>query len=104
MSVLGARFVSAIIMHIQVETDFKQGLKMMKYVINHRKDFMNPNGAIMICLMQITSAFFAMTYSMFWQLSKTNPVDALLVHVSFVIIAKVSNIFAASLPPGTRFT
>lgn len=34
VTVLGARFVCSILMHLQVEGDMRQGLKMMKYVTN----------------------------------------------------------------------
>ena len=34
INVLGARFVCTILMHLQVESDLRQGLKMMKYVTN----------------------------------------------------------------------
>lgn len=32
--VLGSRFVCSILMHLQVEGDMRQGLRMMKYVTN----------------------------------------------------------------------
>lgn len=35
ITVLGARFVCSILMHLQVEGDMRQGLQMMKYVTNH---------------------------------------------------------------------
>jgi hypothetical protein len=34
ISVLGARFVCTILMHLQVESDMRQALRMMKYVTN----------------------------------------------------------------------
>ena len=34
VSVLGARFICTILMHLQVESDMRQGLRMMKYVTN----------------------------------------------------------------------
>ena len=42
LAVLGARFIASILMHLQVESDLRQGLQMMKYVSNHGKDFSNP--------------------------------------------------------------
>ena len=34
--VLGSRFLCTILMHLQVESDVRQGIKMMKYNTNHR--------------------------------------------------------------------
>jgi len=34
LSVMGARFICTILMHLQVEGDMRQGLRMMKYVTN----------------------------------------------------------------------
>ena len=34
LSVLGARFIATILMHLQVEGDIGQGIRMMKYVTN----------------------------------------------------------------------
>ena len=48
---LGARFVCTILMHLQVEADVRQGLKMMKYVTNHSYDFMSPGTAFSIGMM-----------------------------------------------------
>ena len=35
LTCLGARFICSILMHLQVEGDVRQGLKIMKYVTNH---------------------------------------------------------------------
>ena len=51
LSVLGARFVCSILMHLQVEGDVRQGLRMMKYVTNQPFDFSNPASAFFVSLM-----------------------------------------------------
>lgn len=51
ISVLGARFVCSILMHLQCESDLRQGISMMKYVVNHSDSFSNPGYAYLIALM-----------------------------------------------------
>ena len=46
-------------MHLQVEGDLRQGLKMMKYVSNQPFDFSNPQAAFFVALMQIIGGLFA---------------------------------------------
>jgi len=38
-----ARFAATMFMHIAVEKDVNNGLTMMKYVVNHRDNFVNHN-------------------------------------------------------------
>ena len=52
VTVLGARFVCTILMHLQVENDMRQGLRMMKYVTNQPFDFSNPGSAFSVAMMQ----------------------------------------------------
>lgn len=51
VTVLGARFVCTILMHLQVENDMRQGLRMMKYVTNQPFDFSNPGSAFSVAVM-----------------------------------------------------
>ena len=48
MSVLAARFVCSIMMHLQVSADEAQGLQMMKYLVNHPKEFSAPRLAFTV--------------------------------------------------------
>ena len=59
LTVLGARFVCTILMHLQVEGDMRQGLRMMKYVTNQPFDFTNPTAAFFVALMQCLGGLFA---------------------------------------------
>ena len=48
MSVLAARFVCSIMMHLQVSSDEAQGLQMMKYLVNHPEEFSAPRLAFTV--------------------------------------------------------
>ena len=43
--VLMCRWMASIFMHVYVEKDVRNGLGMMKYVVNHRENFLNPTVA-----------------------------------------------------------
>jgi len=43
-------------MHLNVEKDVNQGINLMKYVVNHYKNFNNPYGAFLIAFLH----FFVM--------------------------------------------
>ena len=51
LSTMAARFICTILMHLQVESDIRQGLRMMKYVTNQPFDFSNPASAFFVSLM-----------------------------------------------------
>jgi hypothetical protein len=44
------------LMHLNVEKDVNQGINLMKYVVNHYKNFNNPYGAFLIAFLH----FFVM--------------------------------------------
>ena len=48
LATMAARFICTILMHLQVESDVRQGLRMMKYAINHHEDFSGPLNAFFI--------------------------------------------------------
>lgn len=39
VQILCTRFVAAMMMHLQVEKDIRNGLTMMKYAVNHYSNF-----------------------------------------------------------------
>lgn len=52
VTVLGARFVCSILMHLQVEGKTRRGLMMQKYAANHHTEFVNPTVAWACGVMQ----------------------------------------------------
>lgn len=48
LATMAARFICTILMHLQVEGDIRQGLRMMKYSLNHSNDFSGPFNAFLI--------------------------------------------------------
>lgn len=95
---LGARFVCTILMHLQVEGDLRQGLKMMKYVSNQPFDFSNPQAAFFVALMQILGGIAAEFACIIYLCSITQTIDVIIKFVALASIAKVDDFYASALP------
>lgn len=97
-SVMGARFICSILMHLQVESDMRQGLRMMKYVTNHPFDFSNPMTAFFVALMQCIGGLFAEIACILFLCSINSAIDVIIKFVALASIAKVDDIYASALP------
>lgn len=98
VSVLGARFICTILMHLQVEGDMRQGLRMMKYVTNHPFDFSNPSSAFFVALMQTLGGLAAEIACILFLGSIDKAIDVIIKFVALASIAKVDDIYASALP------
>lgn len=102
VTVLGARFICTILMHLQVEGDVRQGLRMMKYNTNHRDQFIAPNTAFFIALMQTIGGLAAEIFCILYLCSINSPVDVIIRFVALASIAKVDDFYASALPAGNK--
>jgi hypothetical protein len=51
MYVLFIRFIASMLMHFNVEKDVRNGLNMMKYIVNHEENFVRPADTFLICFL-----------------------------------------------------
>jgi hypothetical protein len=51
MSLIAARFLASMLMHINVEKDVQLGIQMMKYCANHYENFTNPHAAFFVAFL-----------------------------------------------------
>lgn len=98
VSVMGARFICTILMHLQVEGDMRQGLRMMKYVTNQPFDFANPGSAFFVALMQTLGGLAAEIACILFLGSINKAIDVIIKFVALASIAKVDDIYASALP------
>ncbi len=98
VTVLGARFVCTILMHLQVESDMRQGLRMMKYVTNQPFDFSNPGCAFAVALMQTFGGLFAEIACIVYLSNINKAIDVIIKFVALASIAKVDDFYASALP------
>ena len=105
VTVLGARFVCTILMHLQVENDMRQGLRMMKYVTNQPFDFSNPGSAFSVAMMQCLGGLAAEIACIVYLSNITSAIDVIIKFVALASIAKVDDFYASALPTdGNKIT
>ena len=98
VSVMGARFICTILMHLQVESDIRQGLRMMKFVTNQPFDFSNPVSAFFVSLMQICGGLAAEIACILFLGSIDTAINVIIKFVALASIAKVDDFYASALP------
>ena len=98
LATMAARFICTILMHLQVESDIRQGLRMMKYVLNHRGDFSGPFNAFSIGWLQMTGGLLAEISCILYLSSINTPMDVIIRFIAMGSIAKVDDFYASALP------
>ena len=99
---LAARFTCTILMHLQVESDIRQGLRMMKYLLNHSEDFSSPFNAYLIGLLQMIGGIGAEIGCVIYLSSINSPMDVIIRFIAMGSIAKVDDFYASALPDENR--
>lgn len=94
---LGARFVCTILMHLQVESDTRQGINMMKYSVNHWGNFRNPKIAFSIGFMQMFGGIATEICCMIYLASITDTINTVIKFIALGNIAKVDDFYAGAL-------
>ena len=84
-----ARFLSSMMMHINVEKDVKNGLSMMKYAVNHYKDFNNPQMAFFTGTLSLIISIWVEINVM---LILTALPDVLGIIVRYISLASIANV------------
>jgi len=85
-------------MHLQVESDIRQGLVIMKYVIGHGNCFTNPTAAYMIGFMQLMGGIFAEIACVLFLSSLDDVIEIIIRFIALGSIAQVDDFYAASIP------
>ena len=102
LATMAARFICTILMHLQVESDIRQGLRMMKYSINHSDDFSGPFNAFLIGFLQMIGGLSAEIACIFYLSSINTPMDVIIRFIAMGSIAKVDDFYASALPDDNR--
>ena len=92
------RLICTIMMHLQTEGDIRQGLRMMKFVVNHEEEFFNPGLAFLIGLLQFFGGLASEVLCIVFLTSIKTVIDTLIRFDAFGSIAKIDNFFADALP------
>ena len=102
VTILALRFVCTMLMHLQVESDVRQGLRMMKYLVNHTEDFSAPINAFLIGLMQVFTGLATELACICFLATVGNEIDVIIKYMALSSIAKVDDIYAGALAKDNR--
>ena len=103
MSVLAARFVCSIMMHLQVVSDEQQGMNLMKYMVNHPEEFSAPRLAFVVGFLQFFVGFMTELCCIIFLGSLDNAIGVIIRFIALGSIAKVDNFYADALPSISSF-
>ena len=89
LDMMAARFVASMMMHINVEKDVRNGIQMMKYSINHYKQF---NNVIPAFLIGFNCTLISMIVEINVMIILSSLKDILGVVLKYVSLAAIANI------------
>lgn len=93
------RFLCAILLHIQLEADVRQGIAMLKYYNNHSGDFVGRgNEPAVVATMQLIGALFAETVNIVLICSQLTVIDSVLNFIALGVITEIDNYYYNALP------
>lgn len=97
MDIMCARFLASILMHINVEKDIRNGLKYMKYIINHRENFKDPLTAFFVSFL-LALISFSIEFTVVLVLTSISSTLAVIMkYVSLAAIANIPRFYIGSL-------
>jgi len=88
-TVLMARFITSMMMHIIVEKDLAHSLNMMKYLVNHHQHFVNPYASFLFGFLSFIISLHVEINALVIFASMTNVTGIV---VKYVAIAAIINI------------
>ena len=96
-NVISSRFLASMMMHLNVEKDVRNGISMMKYVVNHFDNFHNLHAAFLISfLLAVNSLAIELTVILVL-LSFPNLIQVIMGYVSLAAISHIPRFYFNSL-------
>lgn len=92
-----ARFVASMFMHINVEKDVRAGINMMKYSLNHYKNFTNPYPPFFLGLIATILSVIVEINVMLILSNMTDCLNVINKYVSLSAVANIPRFYYASL-------
>ena len=102
VTVLALRFICGLLMHLQVEGDIRQGLRMMKYVVNHREEFSAPFNAFLVGFLQVFTGLATEICTYLFLATINVEIDVIINYMAVTVVSMVDNIYLESMPAGNR--
>lgn len=92
-----ARFVASMMMHINVEKDVRNGISMMKYAVNHYRNFNNVVPPFILAMMSTLISLIVEVNVMIILSSMPNVLGVVMKYVSLAAIANIPRFYFSSL-------
>ena len=102
VTTLALRFLCTALMHLQVEADVRQGLRMMKYSSNHPHEFSAPINSFLTGLMQAITGVLTELACILYLASVNAEIDVIIRFIALGSIAKVDDFYYSALPAENR--
>jgi hypothetical protein len=93
-----ARFICSVMMHLQVESDVRQGQVMMKFATNHPKEFDHPGLAFLIGFMQFSGGLLCEVACLYYLSTIPSTMDVIIKFIALGKIAMIDDMYAAAMP------
>ena len=100
--IIGLRVMVSIMMHLNVEADTRQGLNMMKYLVNHPEDFTSPVIAYMVGFAQAMTGTLCEIACVCYLGTIQSPISVMICYMSLGAIASVDDMYAGALDAANR--
>ncbi len=91
------RFVTALLLHMELIEDVKQGINMMHYLNTHPDHFTGCFYPFMISLLQTFGGLIAEALNLFMLSTRSDVADCITFYVAFRVLSSIDNIYAESL-------
>ena len=92
-----ARFISSMMMHLQVEQDLQLALTLMKYSVNHHENFTSPYPAFLLAFLHFINNVSVEINVILIFTSIQDVVDTLIKYVSLAVASRVPAFYFQSL-------
>ncbi len=96
-SVFITRFICAIMLHVRLETEVRQGLNMIRYLINHSHEFSSTIVPFMVAQMQLSAALLTEIINICLICGQNSIMDAIINFIALGAISEIDNYYATSL-------
>ena len=91
------RFVTALLLHMELIEDVKQGINMMHFLNTHPDNFTGAFYPFVISLLQTFGGLIAEALNLFMLSTRSSVADCITFYVAFRVLSSVDNIYAESL-------
>jgi hypothetical protein len=95
--IICVRFIASMMMHLNVEKDLRNGISMMKYCVNHWKNFNYLGTAFTASFLLTITAILIEFTVIFVLISLPNILEVIMKYVSLAAIANIPRFYFGSL-------